>query len=62
MSFNNTVFEDVEQVSAHVENCCEAHGCKWGRHDCPVTSHAVKQAYPCDECDKLADSLADRWW
>lgn len=51
-------------VADHAENCCEAHGCKWGDHACPVISHALKQTYPCEECDQLADSLMDggRWW
>lgn len=57
------VLQEVSKTD-HVENCCEAHGCHWGDHDCPVTNHGVKQAYPCDECDTLADSLMDggRWW
>jgi hypothetical protein len=36
-------------------HCCLAHGCKYGRPDCPVRAREVVQDHPCEECgDEIA--------
>jgi hypothetical protein len=37
-------------IGVHAEHCCVLHGCKYGEHDCPVTSGIVRQKYTCQCC------------
>ncbi|MGR5366994.1 hypothetical protein [Photobacterium damselae] len=37
-------------AQVHASHCCLSHGCKYGDKNCPVTTGAIKQLYPCEEC------------
>jgi hypothetical protein len=63
MTFTDKIeLSQLRDVQVHVEDCCAIHGCKHGDHNCPVTTHRAKQAYPCDECDEMIeDHSYDHW-
>jgi hypothetical protein len=38
------------KLEVHVQHCCNIHGCKYGKENCPVETNYRAQAHPCEQC------------